>query len=97
MTRYVAFGDGHKFPTNPESARFRWDGANECHVYELGREVKEPDYGPLVAWHRRQSTAKEIRFQHHGFDPSGSGCLVNADGTGCTCGLADALKAAQIE
>lgn len=56
-----------------------------CKSYELGPEVKEPDYGPLVKWHRTHT------YVAHTGD-----CPALVDGAGCECGLTDALKAAGI-
>ena len=89
--RYVVihkgFGDGSDnapLPRvifdDPERARKAW--GDEYTVYELGPEVKEPDYTLLVWW---VSVA-----------PHGNGCRWQHDSR-CDCGLTDALRAAGIK
>ena len=56
-------------------------------IYELGPEVKEPDYGPLVAYIR----AWKARFHHVDCH------YYRSPVHDCDCEFGDALKAAGIE
>ena len=77
---------------DPEEAQKVWGGKYD--VYELGPEVREPDYGPLVEWMKEHPhdvqqlhSSKCSVFHGHQRPPQGD----------CDCGLGDTLKMAQIE
>ncbi len=54
-------------------------------VYELGPEVKEPDYAPLVEWLRGSEGYARLPHQK-----------IQCAEPPCVCGLTDALKAAGL-
>lgn len=93
--RYVAYPascrPGSDTPDDAIDFAFRqnwWPTGMAPVVYEVGPEVKEPDYGPLVEW-----ASGGGRGIHR---PDCNRYNPNSD-RACTCGLADALKAAGIE
>ena len=88
--RYAAFGENFDFHKTPRGARAGWTGINPCHIYEIGLEVKEPDYGPLVEWLRAAHEAEKTYLLHR---PE---CECGIKSDDCICGFTDALKAAQI-
>ena len=59
-------------------------------VYELGDEVKEPRYGPLVEWATTRFTVQ------HPLLCDGRKQTKDGERYPCTCGLTDALKAAGL-
>ena len=80
--RYVV-GHPEDYFTSVEQAQEAVTCDGEC-IFELGPEVKEPDYTKLVEW------VKKYELEHQGR-------LCGIEGPAvCPCGLADALKDAQI-
>ena len=92
MTRYVVVNNaGYAWSKvgSLESQQQQMTKAQVEHsaIYELGPEVKEPDYGPLVEWVKERTP--DHRSGACGTRPS----EVYRD---CYCGLTDALKAAGL-
>ena len=85
MTQYVVFGEDFNFHESVEGARLGWVGTNPCRVYELGPEVKEPDYSKLIDW-ILGTTLDHLLVC----------ALVQAEGDECTCGLSEALLLAGV-
>jgi len=88
--RYVAINRHYprvaRTGSSPEDAvdGFREEAKSSYDIYEIGPEVKEPDYGPLVAWAKERHTPATCAGTPTDVFP-------------CTCGLTDALKAAGID
>ena len=84
--RYVVVSDIAGLPATASEAHGRWPNTR---VYELGPEVKDPDYEPLLKWHRFYAgylhRPECARYGSTSFPASS-----------CTCGLSDALKAAGL-
>lgn len=99
MTRYVAFPaswePGHGTPEEAKAVALRkssYPSSAPVTAYELGPEVKDPDYGPLVKYikgygHGTCAVKHYAKCDH--INPSGA--ILE-----CDCGQADALKAAGL-
>ena len=81
--RYVTFHACGKYATIADGRK--QSDCDFCKTFELGPEVKSPDYGPLLEWHVKYGDAG-----HH------KACSLPIGIPRCTCGLTDALKAAGL-
>ncbi len=72
------------------------DCISACKEFELRPEVKEPDYSLLVKWFSTVGFSS-LPASSHGANCARRGEVPTIGQAPCTCGLAGALRAAQIE
>ena len=86
--RYVVY-NSEQLMTLEGARKVAQDCGGDVRVYEVLLMVP-PDYGPLVAWLRATHEAEKTYLLHK---PE---CEYGIESDDCTCGLADAFKAAGI-